>query len=116
MAFSGAALALLASCDKDKAADSRSRPDVAATKDAGVNLPTNEPGVAYSTINVKCGDRTFTISTGTNGGKCTVVHDTRGKTESGSCQDGNHSSTVICGTENGCTGNSGSGTCDLKST
>jgi hypothetical protein len=71
---------------------------------------TVETGVIYASIDVECGDKTYTVGTGSKKGECQKGSDRK----SGICADiaGNEAQ-VTC--ENGCITTKGSGSCSLKS-
>ncbi len=74
---------------------------------------TGGPTIIPAQIDVSCSDgKSYTISTGTGGGGCTLVN-TNGHVDGGYCGDtkGNGSS-VFCGI--GCTGATGNGKCTNK--
>ena len=68
-----------------------------------------ETGVIYASFDVECGDKTYTVGTGTNKGECQKCSD--GKC--GYCKDRGNEARVSC--ESGCVETKGSGTCSLKS-
>jgi hypothetical protein len=60
---------------------------------------------------------TFTISTGTSGGTCSITKNPGGDTTGGSCGDGSNTSGFDCSANGGdgdCTGSGGSGSCVCK--
>lgn len=63
----------------------------------------------FATTDVKCGADTYTISTGTDGGNCTVNPPGSGGGGGGSCTDGDNGAVVSCDT--GCSSSSGAGSC-----
>jgi len=74
-------------------------------------LPTGaETGVIYASIDVECGDKTYTVGTGSKKGACEKGSD--GK--SGICNDtaGNEAQATC---DNGCIATKGSGFCSVKS-
>jgi len=56
---------------------------------------------AYTTASVSCGGNTFTLSTGTAAGKCTITYDDQGKARSAACKDGSNSASVDCSLNEG---------------
>lgn len=71
------------------------------------------PGVVYASISVRCGSDVYTISTGTNGGKCQT---TEGPAASGAqCTHGGNGATMTCtGGVGKCIETEGSGSCGIK--
>ena len=65
--------------------------------------------VAYATTTVDCDGSKYQISTGTNGGKCSIQYGNDGKALGGSCQDG------VSVTSVNCTVNGGKGGCGSES-
>ena len=77
-----------------------------------------QPSVVYATTDVRCGNTTYTISTGTKGGLCNT-NASGGKTTDGACADGDNGAQVDCSWNNGqgkCGTVSGSGSCSIKAT
>jgi hypothetical protein len=68
-----------------------------------------QTGVAYASVDLKCGDTTYTVSTGNNRGSCT----SGGNGQYASCDDGNGSGAIAYCTS-GCASSSGSGSCTAK--
>lgn len=71
------------------------------------------PGVVYASISVRCGDDVYTVSTGSNGGKCET---TEGPAGTGAhCTDGNNGATMTCKSGVGkCIESEGRGSCTIK--
>jgi hypothetical protein len=68
-----------------------------------------QTGVAYASVDVTCGDKTYSVSTGNNKGECK----SNGNGNSAVCDDGKgNSSEVFCST--GCGSAKGSGSCSVK--
>ena len=70
----------------------------------GVHLDptvTKSTPAAYTTTTVSCGGNTFTLSTGTLGGRCTIAYDDHGRALSGTCKDGSNSASVDCALNDG---------------
>ena len=68
-----------------------------------------QTGVAYASVDVTCGEKTYTVSTGNNKGECK----SNGNGNSAVCDDGKgNSSEVFCST--GCGSAKGSGSCSVK--
>jgi len=82
-----------------------------------ISQPTG-PTVVFASTDVNCnGGGTFSLSTGTDGGTCSVLTDASGKVTGGSCTDGGNKSSVTCGRNGGsgaCDGTSGKGGCQSK--
>lgn len=75
------------------------------------------PNHTNSSIDMKCGSTTYTLSTGTTGGSCSTQKDASGHTTSGSCSDGNNTSSADCSGNGGsgqCSSTSGNGSCSIK--
>lgn len=66
------------------------------------------PTPVLATIDLNCGNRTFTVSTGNNSGSCTIVD------KIANCGDGLGGNTAAAACESGCISSSGSGSCKLK--
>jgi len=76
------------------------------------------PTVAYATTDVRCGNTTYTISTGTKGGSC-YTNASGGKTTDGNCANGDNGAEVNCSWNSGqgkCGAVTGSGSCSIKAT
>lgn len=69
-------------------------------------------GVAYATTSIKCGGTVYEVSTGTNGGNCSVSGPQGGPRNSAGCNDGANVASASCDTGCGATG--GSGSCTIK--
>lgn len=66
-------------------------------------------GVSQATVDLVCGDKTYTVSTGNKSGECK----TGGNGNNGICDDGRgNSSEVNC--SSGCASAKGSGSCTVK--
>jgi hypothetical protein len=66
-------------------------------------------------VSVKCGKDTYTVTTGTKGGKCSTSKGADGQVEGATCVDGENSATASC--KNGigaCESASGAGECNIK--
>lgn len=70
--------------------------------------PNTTPGTSAATIDLSCGDKTYTVSTGTNGGEC------QSSGQNAVCGDGSTNKTeVSCAS--GCINAHGSASCQVKS-
>ena len=83
-------------------------------RNSGVHQPPpvgpRDPIAVGASIDVKCGDTKYTVSTGNNRGDCA----SNGNGNSAVCDDGKgNSAEVTCA--NGCTKTKGSGSCTIKS-
>ena len=67
------------------------------------------PRTSRTNLDVNCGSEKYTISTGTEGGNCSVTAPGSGGGGGGICADGNNGASVSCDT--GCVSSSGSGSC-----
>src|SRR5690606_30669088 len=74
------------------------------------------PGVAYATISVKCGGDTYTVSTGTNSGKCETTEGPGGHGAACTGGGGRHGASMVCTNGVGrCLETEGAGSCTVKS-
>lgn len=64
------------------------------------------PPVSKSSIEKKCGNTTYVLSTGTNGGRCGTG------VSIGECKDGGNTARATC--SNGCESSTGAGSCSTK--
>lgn len=79
-----------------------------------IQTPSYPPGVAYATISMDCGGKTYVVSTGTGGGTCSANTDENGTTSGMSCGDGINGAEATCkGGKGVCTKASGSGSCTI---
>jgi|SRR5215467_3640467 len=68
-----------------------------------------QSGVAYASIDLSCGDKTYTVSTGNKQGEC----QSGGTGNNALCDDGHgNKAEVNCST--GCKSSFGSGSCSVK--
>lgn len=67
------------------------------------------PPPSKATLDVKCGDDTYTISTGNDAGSCGATAPGKGGGGGGSCSDGTNGASANCDT--GCVSSAGSGSC-----
>ena len=66
-------------------------------------------GVAYASLDIACGDKIYTVTTGNNKGECA----SSGNGNHAMCEDGEGNSTkMTCA--NGCGGSTGKGRCEIK--
>lgn len=80
----------------------------------GEKLAPKDPGVAYATTTITCGDKAYEVSTG-NKGDCNVQGVEGDKYYRADCatKDGKNSAGASC--ELGCNSSTGSGSCKVKS-
>ena len=71
---------------------------------------TKSTPAAYTTTTLSCGGNTFTLSTGTAAGKCTIAYDAQGKARSAVCKDGGNVASADCAL------NDGQGGCGAETT
>ena len=76
---------------------------------------TTTTGVAYASIDLSCGGKTYTIKTGTSGGKCDVTTYDNPKNNVAICQDGTSGGGAANCTD-GCVSSEGAGSCSVKTT
>ena len=79
----------------------------------GVHLDptvTKTTPAAYTTTTVSCGGNTFTLSTGTSAGRCTITYGSDGRAMSAQCKDGSNAASVDCAR------NQGQGGCGAETT
>jgi len=96
---------------------SRPAPDVAAQAEirvsgGGVVVVSPGQGVGpsvYASVDLVCGSRTYTVSTGNKGGECK----TGGNGNNGICDDG-HGNGAEVNCSSGCSSAKGSGSCTVK--
>lgn len=65
---------------------------------------------AKATLDVQCGAKTYTISTGTDSGTCTATPPGTGGGGGGGCHD-SHGNAAAASCDTGCTSSSGAGSC-----
>jgi len=74
----------------------------------------DSPGIAYASVSMDCGGKTYTISTGNGAGNCVSNIAADGSTSSMGCSDGTNSAQATCtGGKGVCTSASGSGSCTI---
>lgn len=71
--------------------------------------------VAYASIDLSCGNKTYTIKTGTDGGRCDVTTYDNPKQNVAICQDGDKGGGGANCTD-GCVSSEGTGSCSVKTT
>ena len=72
-------------------------------------------GVSYASIDLSCGGKTYTIKTGTDGGRCDVTTYDNPKHNVAICQDGTKGGGGANCTD-GCVSSEGTGSCSVKTT
>jgi hypothetical protein len=86
---------------------------IAALVGLGVGLVAGwyggQTGVAYASIDLTCGDKTYTVSTGNKQGEC----QSGGAGNNAICTDNGNKAEVNCTA--GCKSSHGSGSCTVKS-
>jgi hypothetical protein len=72
-----------------------------------------QTGVAYASIDLVCGDKTFTVTTGTKGGHCKTTPSPQGTPQIATCEDGDNTAQASCA-YGGCVETAGAGDCKKK--
>jgi hypothetical protein len=76
----------------------------------------SKPRLVAASISLRCGGDIYQVSTGTNGGQCTVQKRADGSVQSITCTDGANAASASC-TDKGvgaCDGAFGAGGCTIK--
>lgn len=103
----------LCGCKKPQEPTKSNRPLAEFIKDIPPGGIT-QPGVAYASIDLSCGGKTYTIKTGTDGGRCDVTTYDNPKQNVAICSDGGNGGGANC--TDGCVSSEGKGSCSVKTT
>ncbi len=83
--------------------------ECSAWSDAGLVGGGTTP--SFATASIDCGDRIFTLSTGTANGTCNTKLGSDGVPSGGECSDGTNTAAVTCTANTGSCASSGAGSC-----